>query len=237
MPAPSPPPDPPSLWIIAGANGSGKSTAYERATIDAPSGGVWFINPDALAKRIVDHEGLPLNPDANLESVRRIERWLHASVDAHQTVGVETVLATDKYRRLVDRAHEQGFRVGLIYVFLKNADINVARVRDRVAKGGHDVPEASIRSRRSRSFNQLAWFFDNADLVDIFDNSGAEPRLAARKSGGEVTIYGRLIGELVVALEPVVPGLGELVARQWPRRRRRRRRRRRAPAKALPSSP
>ncbi len=85
MPATSPPSDPPSLWIIAGANGSGKSTAYERASIDAPSGAVWFINPHALAKRIVDHEGLALNPTANLEAVQRIERWLHASVDAHQT--------------------------------------------------------------------------------------------------------------------------------------------------------
>ena len=235
MPAPSPSPDPPALWIIAGANGSGKSTAYERSDIDAPSGGVWFINPDALAKRIVDHEGLPLNPDANLESVRRIERWLFASVDAHQTVGVETVLATDKYRRLVERAHQQGFRVGLIYVFLNNAELNVARVRDRVAKGGHDVPEASIRSRRSRSFNQLTWFFDNADVADIFDNSGAEPRLVARKADGEVTIYGRLIGELLAALEPVAPGLTELMASKWPRRRRRRRRRRRAPAPPNPS--
>ena len=236
MPAPNPPPDPPSLWIIAGANGSGKSTAYERSTIDAPSGGVWFINPDALAKRIVDHEGLPLNPDANLESVRRIERWLHASIDAHQTVGVETVLATDKYRRLVMRAHEQGFRVGLIYVFLRNADLNVARVRDRVSKGGHDVPEASIRGRRSRSFTQLTWFFDHADRVDIFDNSGAEPRLVARKSDGEVTVYGRLIAELVTALEPVAPGLSELLKRQKPRRRRRRRRAapRTQPANFLP---
>ena len=81
------PPDPPALWIIAGANGSGKSTAYERSTIEAPAGGIWFINPDALAARIADHEHLPLTPDANLEAVRRIERWLHASVDAHQTVG------------------------------------------------------------------------------------------------------------------------------------------------------
>lgn len=232
MAAPSAPPDPPALWIIAGANGSGKSTAYERAAIDAPSGGIWFINPDALAKRIVDHERLALNPDANLESVRRIERWLYASVDALQTVGVETVLATDKYRRLVARAHDQGFRVRLIYVFLENGDLNVARVRDRVAKGGHDVPEASIVSRRARSFAQLGWFFDNADQAAIFDNSGAEPRLVVRKTAGHVTVYGRLIGDLVGALEPVVPGLSDLMARCPPRRRGRRRRRRRRPAAA-----
>ncbi|HEY5072617.1 MAG TPA: AAA family ATPase [Caulobacteraceae bacterium] len=249
MQAPSPPPDPPALWIIAGANGSGKSTAYERATIEAPSGGIWFINPDALAARIVAHEKLPLNPEANLEAVRRIERWLYASVDAHQTIGVETVLATGKYRSLVDRAHEQGFRVRLIYVLLENGDLNVARVRDRVFKGGHDVPEQSIRSRRTRSFGQLSWFFDHADQADILDNSGAEPRLVVRKAQDEVTIYGGLIAELAGALEVAVPGLTEFLKEQGRaklaaapgqgpgKKRRRRRRRRRRPRGAGASPP
>jgi len=235
MAAPTGPPSPPALWIIAGANGSGKSTAYERASIEAPTGAIWFINPDALAKRIVDHEGLILNPDANLEAVNRIERWLHASVDAHQTVGVETVLATGKYQKLVEHARAQGFAVRLIYVFLANAELNVARVRDRVAKGGHDVPEASIRSRRVRSFGQLSWFFEAADQADIIDNSGAEPRLVVSKAGGDIAVFGRLIPELMAALTPVAPGLAELLKTQGPprkRRRRRRRRRRRGPAPA-----
>ncbi len=222
----SSPPDPPALWIIAGANGSGKSTAYERSTIAAPAGGIWFINPDALAARIAGHEHLPLTPDANLEAVRRIERWLHASVDAHQTVGVETVLSTAKYRKLVERAREQGFRVRLIYVFLANATLNVLRVRDRVAKGGHDVPEDAIRARRARSFDQLTWFFEAADEAAIFDNSGAEPRLVVSKDDGDITVFGRLIPELLAALSPAAPGLAELMAEQ-PRRRRRRRRGRR----------
>lgn len=212
----------PTLWIIAGANGSGKSTAYERAAIDAPTGGIWFINPDALAKTIAEHEQLPLTPDANLESVRRIEAWPYASVNAHQTVGVETVMATGKYRALVDRAHAQGYRVRLIYVFLKRAEINVTRVRDRVANGGHDVPEASIRDRRERSFRQFSWFFEHADEADIFDNSGAEPRLVARKAGDEITVYGWLIPELLAALEAAQPGLTGKLGRGRRRRRRRR---------------
>ena len=125
--------DRPTLWIIAGANGSGKSTAYGQATIDAPTGAIWFINPDALAKTIAEHDALPLTPDVNLEAVRRIEAWLYASVNAHQTVGVETVMSTDKYRALVDRAHDQAFRVRLIYVFLKSAELNVARVAGKRA--------------------------------------------------------------------------------------------------------
>src|SRR5581483_4024755 len=131
----------PELWIIAGANGSGKSTAYSQASIESPAGSIWIINPDELAKRIAEHEGLPLLPDANLAAVQRIEAWLYASVAAHQTVGVETVLSTPKYRALVEAAHAQGLSVRLVYVFLQSADLNFARVRRRVAAGGHDVAE------------------------------------------------------------------------------------------------
>jgi predicted ABC-type ATPase len=78
-------PEAPTFWIIAGANGSGKSSAYGRMFLDAPEGSVWIINPDLLAARIHDHEKLePL--EANLQAVRRIEAWLRASILAHQSV-------------------------------------------------------------------------------------------------------------------------------------------------------
>lgn len=225
----------PALWIIAGANGSGKSSAYSKVTIDAPEGSIWIINPDALSAHIAGHEQIPLNPDANLAAVRRIEDWLYASVSAYQTVGVETVLSSPKYQQLVDRAHEHGFRVRLIYVVLDNVELNVERVRIRVAKGGHDVPEDKIRERRLRSLEQLSWFFDHADMADIFDNSGAEPTLVVSKRGDDVLVFGEPIPEVVEALERVLPGLSEHLeqsalakkaAAARPRRRRRRRRRR-----------
>jgi predicted ABC-type ATPase len=224
----------PELWIIAGANGSGKSTAYGQASIDAPAGSIWIINPDLLAQRIADHERIPLNPEANVAAITRIETWLYASVAAHQTVGVETVLSTPKYRALVERAHAEGFVVRLIYVFLESADLNVARVRQRVKKGGHNVAEASIRDRRRRSFGELTWFFEHADHADIYDNSAAEPKLVATKTGRDLTVYGKLIEDLLAALEPAAPGLRALVEGAQPtRKRRRRRRRRRKPKPAV----
>jgi predicted ABC-type ATPase len=83
--------DGPRLWIVAGPNGSGKTSIYGDADIEDFGRSVWIINPDALAKRIADVERLEPLP-ANLEAVRRIEQWLYASIQAHQTVGVETVL-------------------------------------------------------------------------------------------------------------------------------------------------
>ncbi len=177
----------PTLWIVAGPNGSGKSSLYGNTDIEAFDQSVWIINPDLLTQRIQDVEKLALR-QANLEAVRRIEAWLEASIRAHQTVGVETVLSTDKYRRLVTEAKQRDFAFRLIYVMLRSPDLNVERVRLRVEKGGHDVPEASIRGRWMRSLDQLPWFLDQADQAAMFDNSGAVPRLIGRKQQGSTII-------------------------------------------------
>jgi predicted ABC-type ATPase len=199
-------PERPSLWIIAGANGSGKSSAYDRMSIDAPAGSVWIINPDLLSARIRDHEELG-DRAANIAAVQRIETWLTASVMAHQSVGVETVLSTSKYRRLVRLAKRQGFRVRMIYVVLKTPQLNVERVKLRVAKGGHDVPLESILDRRRRSFGELPWFLTHADEVEVLDNSGAEPVLVARKLDSTIEIYGdELPPELQDAISRAVRG-------------------------------
>lgn len=159
--------------------------------------------------------------------MRRIETWLYASIAAHQTVGVETVLSTDKYRRLVEHAHAHGFEVRLIYVFLKSADLNVERVRIRVSKGGHDVEEARIRDRRRRSFEQLGWFLGAADRAEIYYNSAAEPSLVFVKTGDDAAAYGPLIEEVAQAIETWIPGFVQASGSRVAGKRRRRRRRRR----------
>ena len=172
----------PRLWIVAGPNGCGKSSAYDRSDVEEFGGSVWIINPDLLTARIVAVEKLP-SAEANLAAVTRIEQWLDASIDAYQTIGVETVLSTPKYRRLVNKARARGFEIRLIYVFVSSADIQMERIALRVAKGGHGVPEEKVRERRMRSFEQLGWFLRAADAAWLFDNSGAEPRLVGRKQG------------------------------------------------------
>jgi predicted ABC-type ATPase len=170
----------PTFWIVAGPNGSGKSSLYGNTDIEAFDQSIWIINPDLLTQRIQQVEKLSLH-EANMQAVTRIEAWLEASISAHQTVGVETVLSTDKYRRLVEAAKAREFTS-------QSADLNIQRVRLRVGKGGHDVPEESIRKRWTRSLAQLPWFLDQADQAALFDNSGAVPQLVGRKETGEVVI-------------------------------------------------
>lgn len=178
----------PEFWLVAGPNGSGKSTLHQDTDFEEfGRRSIWIINPDALALRIKEIEGLSTTK-ANLAAVQRIERWIEASIEAHQTIGVETVLSTDKYKRLVKLAKSLNFRVGLIYVLLDSPAKNVERVRLRVANGGHDVPKKKILERYRKSLEQLPWFLAEADEALIFDNSRASPRLIATKTRGEIVL-------------------------------------------------
>jgi predicted ABC-type ATPase len=184
----------PAFWIIAGPNGSGKSTLYGSRR-DAIYGNTvlsdatrpfWIINPDLLAARIRATERLNRFA-ANLEAVKRIEAWLEASIDAHQSIGVETVLSTGKYRRLVRVAKGRGFEIRLVYVILEAPELNLQRVKMRVRKGGHDVPASKIKERWQRSLRQLPWFLTQADWALLLDNS-RELRVIGRKSRGTVVL-------------------------------------------------
>jgi predicted ABC-type ATPase len=182
-------PDKPVLWIVAGPNGSGKSSLCGQSDIEGWGGSVWIINPDLLTVKISDGEGL-VQDVANLQAVERIERWLESSIDAYQTIGVETVLSSPKYRRLVDLAQLRGFEVRMIYVLVKSEAHQIARIRQRVKDGGHDVPAEKVRSRRKRSFEQLCWFLGRVDQCFVFDNSTSEPKLMAKLTApGELRIF------------------------------------------------
>ncbi len=190
----------PALVIIAGPNGSGKSSAYNNTKIQEGKRDFWIINPDLLTSRLSDTESLEIR-DANLQSVKRIERWLYASVDVHQTIGVETVLSTPKYQKLVEHAKRRGFEIWLIYVVLESPELNVERVKIRVRKGGHDVPTEKIVDRYHRSLQQFPWFLEKADKAWVYDNSSSEPRLIAHKESDKITVDPDAIPAVIAAIK------------------------------------
>ena len=192
-------PDPPVFLVIGGPNGSGKSSVYRDSFYRLEQISFWIINPDLLAARISASENLDLRA-ANLQAVMRIEDWLESSIRTYQTVGVETVLSTAKYCRLVTLAKSLGFKFWFFYVLLDDPQRNVERVRVRVEKGGHAVPEDRIVDRYAKSLAQMPWFLNEADRAWIFDNSGASPRLVGEKIGGTVGLVPSAPQVLVEAL-------------------------------------
>jgi predicted ABC-type ATPase len=152
-----------------------------------------------LTAKIVEQEKLAIS-DANLAAVVRIEAWLEASIEAYQTIGVETVLSSPKYQRLALKAKATGFEVRMIYVVLKSAELQAKRDNIRVSEGGHDVPVDKIAARRQRSFEQLAWFLEHVDRCFILDNSDGEPDVIAEWFGAGLNCYSKLPKDMMAIL-------------------------------------
>ena len=95
-------------------------------------------------------------------------------LQAGKKCSMETVFSHESKVRLMEQAVALGYKVYLYFVSTADADINVARVRYRVNNGGHDVPEASIRERYTRSLNLMYDAAQTAYQAYFFDNSGAQ---------------------------------------------------------------
>lgn len=188
------------LWMIAGPNASGKSSFYNRTDIEGWGGSVWIINPDLLTLRLIEEEKLS-EDKANVEALNRMYKWLDASIDVHQTIGLETVLSSDKYQKLVKKAKARGYQIRMIYIVLKSAEMQLERARIRVKEGGHFVPEQKIIDRRIKSFKQLNWFIDHVDQCYIFDNSDGIPDLVGKKMSEGMLIKNECPSDLTETLK------------------------------------
>lgn len=159
------------IVIIAGPNGAGKTTFAQEflpREADCPD----FINVDLIAAGLS-----PFDPDrAALRAGRLVLEEIKRRVRAGESFAFETTLSGRNYVRLIPRWREAGYHVKLVFLALPTADIAVARVKARVAQGGHDVPEEVIRRRFDagrRNFENL--YRKLADTWALYDNSGSMP--------------------------------------------------------------
>lgn len=153
----------PRLLVFAGPNGSGKSTV----TRGLPIVGL-YINADDIKK---------FSGCTDLEAALEAEALRNRLVDRKMDFTFETVLSTDRNLELLQRAKSVGYEIHAVFVLTKDSAVNVRRVKDRVSKGGHDVPEEKIRSRYDRSLQRIAKLVRIADRTQIVDNTGKEPSL------------------------------------------------------------
>lgn len=111
-----------------------------------------------------------------LDLVRQAQALSDSRVDAaiaqRRSLLVETVLSSDKFRSRVTEALANRFQFGLVFVTVRAAALNVARVADRVAEGGHDVPTDRVLARRIRSHAAFPWFAARAHRGLLIDNTG-----------------------------------------------------------------
>lgn len=164
--------------MVAGVNGAGKSSIGGAAIRGL---GADYFNPDEATRRIREANPRWSEREANIVAWHHGKRLLEAAIANRLTFAFETTLGGDTMTALLRRALAEGLQVRVWYVGLESPELHLARVRARVAKGGHDIPERKIRERFERSRVNLIRLLPHASEVRVFDNS-AEADPAAGKT-------------------------------------------------------
>ncbi len=159
--------------IIAGPNGAGKTT-FAREFLPREAGCPTFINIDMIAAGLS-----PFKPErAALQASRLMIEEMESFLGRGESFAVETTLAARGYIRRIPLWQSAGYAVKLIYLWLPSVEMALERVAQRVAQGGHAVPEHVVRRRFEagwRNFNVV--YRGLVDGWQLLDNSGPEPAL------------------------------------------------------------
>lgn len=174
----------PQLYVISGCNGAGKTTA-SYALLPEMLGCSQFVNSDEFAKSLS-----PFSPDAaSIQAGKLMLLKMNYLFKRHEDFAIETTLATRSLKRMIARAREQGYSVTILYFWLNSPDLAVERVRARVAAGGHNIPEPTIRRRYTAG---LHYFFNvyrsMADRWILADNSQIPFKVVAEGQKDRLTV-------------------------------------------------
>ena len=175
----------PVLIIIAGPNGSGKTTITSRILHHEWLENSVYINPDQVAQ---ERYGDWNSTEAVREAAEFCTDWRERCLNDKQSMIFETVFSADDKLDFIRRAKQAGFFIRLFFVCTASPMINAARIAGRVMKGGHDVPIAKIISRYQKSIINCKVATAIADRVYLYDNSvdGQEARILLRFANGSI---------------------------------------------------
>jgi len=155
------------LWILVGGNGSGKSTFYHQRLEPL---GLPFVNADIIARQLY-----PDNPEARSYDAAKIaEQQRFQLLSQGRSFCFETVFSHPSKIDFVAHAKALGYEIVLVWLHLANAELNNARVSQRVTAGGHHVPEEKVNGRIPRVLNNVRKVLPLCDRVYVLDNSSLE---------------------------------------------------------------
>ena len=170
-----------NLYIIAGCNGAGKTTASFTILpeiLDCKE----FVNADEIAKGLS-----PFHPEkVSFEAGRIMLHRISELVSQNENFAFETTLSTRSYKNRILDAKAKNYNVTLLFFWLKNPELAKERVKTRVLEGGHNIPEDVIERRYYKGINNLfEIYLSIVDQALVFDNSEGRPDLIAEISASE----------------------------------------------------
>jgi predicted ABC-type ATPase len=159
----------PILYLIAGPNGSGKTTLGLELLCETED--VVWLNADEVAANIDDKIGIA--------SGRIISENIDKNIKERKSFIWESVLSSDHYLRVFEKAKKARYEIVLLYVFLDFPDANIARIKKRVALGGHHVPDEVVCRRFYRSIKNFWTASGLSDRWRLFYNGDDNYELVA----------------------------------------------------------
>ncbi|MBW1720675.1 MAG: zeta toxin family protein [Deltaproteobacteria bacterium] len=158
-------------YIIAGVNGSGKTT-FAKEFLPFEARCINFVNADLIA------EGLaPFRPEnAAIKAAKIMIQQIDECIRKEESFAFETTLSGRRYIRKIKEMKSKGYDVVIYFLKLASVDLAIERVKMRVLQGGHNVPEKDIKRRFDRSWNNFEHVYK--PLVDawvVFDTSSYPP--------------------------------------------------------------
>lgn len=185
----------PTLEIVAGPNGVGKST-LANVLFNSPQS-YRFINADIIAR------GLNLSNESggDIEAGRVMLESIRHALEGGQSFGFETTLSAKTWTRYILKAKELDYTTHLLYITVSDVSICLLRIKERVSRGGHNIPEETVRRRFFRSRSLFYHYYRSlCDDWFVFENSGEAAQLIAKKEeGGTIRIIDELLFERLFA--------------------------------------
>ena len=175
----------PTLCVVAGPNGSGKTSTTVQLLANEWSEGSLYINPDNIAQ---EQFGDWNSPEAVLKAARYATDLRYKCLNEKRDFVFETVFSSDEKLEFLRKAHESGFFIRFFFVCTSNPKINVSRITKRYLEGGHEVPISKIISRYFKSLENACEAIEFVDRAYIYDNSVEDhlPQLLFRMTDGKV---------------------------------------------------
>lgn len=161
----------PEMIVIAGPNGSGKTSVTRKLLHHEWTEGTLYINPDEIAQNIFGDWN---SPDAVYKAAKYSESLRESCLKDKKSFVFETVMSSPEKVDFIIRAKEAGFFIRLFFISTDHPSINASRIAKRVMKGGHDVPIKKIVSRYYKSIANCRIVSSIVDRLYVYDNSVEE---------------------------------------------------------------